>query len=193
MVRVDLSEPYLKARVWEKARKFQTIADALVRHNLVGEARLVSPDACTVVAQGYWLLNIAFKSQQLADGVQTNACKRAGIQACAIMAIRPFVPADPEHVQSIMESYANPAFGFHAGNAVVGAPKLGPSTDELRRFFRNLLSLQFPSLAEFLRKANAGEDREVAYDIELSEQEIQAIDLVILHFESMERQRETIE
>lgn len=170
---MDLSAPELKARVLGKARKFEVIADALIRNKLVGTAILVAPDSCIVVARAYWLLNQAFKNQLLADGVKTNACKRAGIQACAIMAIRPFSPADPANVAGVMESFANPVFGLHAGNAVIGAPKLRPSTDELRRFFSNLLSLRFSCLANFLKNANADVEDQEIYEIELSPGEIQ--------------------
>ncbi|MCH9808839.1 MAG: hypothetical protein K0U74_14015, partial [Alphaproteobacteria bacterium] len=124
----------------------------------------------------------------LAPGVYTNPDKRAAIQACAVMMTRPLCPAQPKNVSSKKVLLANEDLAFAWASATVDRGRLIPGYDDRKFFYRVLGWIRFPSVDAFLSDHKAGQDTfEKSYSVHLSDDELIAIDTVILRIESFLR------
>lgn len=169
----------IRERSYKRAAVYAHIAKELISAipELARECTFRA-DAPFVLAWAYFLISDAYKPWRNKAGSLTDDYKKAAASALSVMVVRPFAPLDPDNVETRITLLANPIFAIAIGNSWAADRDLlhHYPFDYLKRFYNSLLNVRLPSLAEFIERANEGDDWQSITAIRLSNAETALID-----------------
>lgn len=183
MAKIDFSNGQTRADIAQKMKAFDWVIGGYLNRNK--GLPILQVDGCSqAVCSAYWLLNTSYKEKWLAPGTLTNSYKRAAIQCCAVMAIRPLVPAQPHNITSSRVLLCNQELAFAWSSATVERARLAPDDENRQAFDKWLDHISFPSIERYLDDVRNGADTDNSeYDINISDLECHMIDAVIFRLE----------